>query len=261
MVKTKLAEGKTKIIWQGKRANEVLIQSKEDITAGDGERRHILINKGIFATETTCNVFRLLRAYLPTHFIQRAGFRTFRACKCNMIPIEFVARRITTSSYLERHSYHKEGMRLESLALEMFFKDNALRDPLMIWIAGKNKFELYDAHKPISKDSYVKEIGSEVNNLPVYSEVIGGLLCQTATVFAALESAWWKQNIVLVDLKIEFGYLVGGDNIVLADVVDNDSWRIWMLEDGSYKMMDKEVYRQNYIWVADATKKFVKNSV
>jgi len=26
-------------------------------------------------------------------------------------------------------------------------------------------------------------------------------------------------------------------------------------------MMDKEVYRQNYIWVADATKKFVKNSV
>ena len=55
----KIAEGKTKIVWEG---GEVLIESKDDITAGDGAKHDVIPGKGRLATATTCNVFRLLKA-------------------------------------------------------------------------------------------------------------------------------------------------------------------------------------------------------
>lgn len=86
-----------------------------------------------------------------------------------------------------------------------------------------------------------------------------------------LKEAWEKQKVALPDFKIEFGFIVkdGKVTLVLADVIDNDSWRIWLLGD-KYQMKDKEVFRmlkevtpadrdklkENYQWVAEATRKF-----
>jgi len=56
--------------------------------------------------------------------------------------------------------------------------------------------------------------------------------------FLVLEKAWQLQGGTLVDLKVEFGFDTKG-NLLLADVIDNDSWRV--LEGGSY--IDKQVYR------------------
>ena len=56
--------------------------------------------------------------------------------------------------------------------------------------------------------------------------------------FLVLEKAWQLQGGTLVDLKVEFGYDSRG-RLLLADVIDNDSWRV--IEDGSY--IDKQVYR------------------
>ena len=79
--------------------------------------------------------------------------------------------------------------------------------------------------------------------------------------FQALEDAFAKFDITLVDLKIEVGYrevdpdaapetFKGYDivaaakkELVIADVIDNDSWRIWP---GGYpnKQLDKQSFRE-----------------
>ena len=56
--------------------------------------------------------------------------------------------------------------------------------------------------------------------------------------FLILEKAWQLEGGRLVDLKVEFGFDSKG-RLLLADVIDNDSWRV--VESGGY--IDKQVYR------------------
>ena len=63
----------------------------------------------------------------------------------------------------------------------------------------------------------------------------------TVGIFEILERAWSSCDVTLVDMKIEFGFIVGEDDvIVLADVIDSDSWRIWPMGDKK-QMKDKQV--------------------
>ena len=56
--------------------------------------------------------------------------------------------------------------------------------------------------------------------------------------FLVLEKAWQLEGGTLVDFKVEFGFDAKG-HLLLADVIDNDSWRV--IENGAY--IDKQVYR------------------
>lgn len=271
MTPEKIAEGKTKIIWSIPGVeDEVLIESKDQITAGDGVKKDVIENKGVLSNETTCNCFRLLNSKgMPTHFIRKIDQRTFRARRVRMIPIELVARRIATGSFLKRNPETVEGTFFSELVTEFFLKDDARHDPLMIWNDQKQCFELYDAKRPV-KDGYLEDFLPNTPVVPRDSAKIKQLFDVLTYVFVFLEGAWVEQNVALVDLKIECGYDWKTDELLVADVIDNDSWRIWPSGDKA-QMKDKQVYRdlqfttpealsaikKNYLWVAEATSKFI----
>jgi phosphoribosylaminoimidazole-succinocarboxamide synthase len=81
--------------------------------------------------------------------------------------------------------------------------------------------------------------------------------------FEILEKAWKKFDVELIDMKIEVG-INQNKEIVIADVIDNDSWRIWPKGDPK-QQLDKQSFRdgekltrvqEKYAIVTQYTKKF-----
>jgi len=213
-----LAEGKTKQIYAypGDDGLAYMV-NKDQITAGDGARRNALAGKSHWSTVTSANVFRLLNEEsITTHFVQQINDVTLLVRRCQMLPIEQVMRRIATGSYLKRYPQVSEGTRFEPVLVETFLKDDARHDP-QIWEAD------------------IVSLG-----LATMLE-IAWMAEQGRRVFEALERAWAQVDVTLVDLKIEFGRDPQGQ-LMVADVIDNDSWRIWPGGDKN-RMLDKQVYR------------------
>ena len=61
-------------------------------------------------------------AGIRTHFIRRLSDTEFLARHCEMIPLEFVTRRVATGSFLRRHPGVSEGYRFTPPKLEFFYK-------------------------------------------------------------------------------------------------------------------------------------------
>lgn len=247
-----LAEGKTKIILASEKPDAVYIRSKDSITAGDGAKRNELSNKSIYSTQTTSNVFAFLNSRgIQTHYLKMTDESTFLAKACDMIPLETVARRIAFGSYLKRHPETPEKFQFDPPLVEFFLKDDARHDPLM------------------SPDEIVREKISSRNGVLLAEAHLKIMTQRCRNVFILLEKAWAAQDVTLVDLKVEFGFDSAG-HLILADVIDNDSWRIWPKGDKQL-MKDKQVYRNlekvtpealsviasNYADVASATSKFL----
>ena len=268
----KLAEGKTKIIWQHPvEENIVYIAQKPEITAGDGKKKDLLKDKDIYANRTTCNVFHLLNLKgIPTHFIGAVSDNEFMASKCRMISLEVVIRRIIYGSFLERYPERKKGEISPYPIVEFFLKDDTLHDPIVVFSLDNVKYELYDAHQHLILDINDPEKSKHIKKCFVWElEINSGdihTIKNIATqVFEALEKSWQNLKVSLVDLKIEFGWTTDGQ-LVVADVIDNDSWRIWVDGDPN-KALDKQNYRDgikdldaitsDYALVAELTKKFL----
>src|SRR5262249_23604543 len=112
-------------------------------------------------------------------------------------------------------------------------------DPLMGYADGDAQIRLYNPAKPIiGQEPFLTLSTAEVfehKDEPKFFPEMQRIARRT---FLALEKAWQLQGGTLVDLKVEFGFDSKG-RLLLADVIDNDSWRV--LEDGAY--IDKQVYR------------------
>jgi phosphoribosylaminoimidazole carboxylase / phosphoribosylaminoimidazole-succinocarboxamide synthase len=89
-----------------------------------------LEGKAAISNQTNAKVFELLnKAGVRTAFVKLASENAFIARKCEMVPIEWVTRRLATGSYLKRNPGIQEGFRFAPPKQETFFKDDANDDP------------------------------------------------------------------------------------------------------------------------------------
>jgi phosphoribosylaminoimidazole carboxylase/phosphoribosylaminoimidazole-succinocarboxamide synthase len=245
-----VAEGKTKRIHQiAGRADLVALVAKDDITAGDGAKHDIIPDKGKLANATTCNVFRLLKACgLPVAFEHQDSPTSFVAPGCTMLPYEVVVRREAHGSYLKRNPHFAKGQLFPRLIVEFFLKTKdknwkgkplACDDPLMSYAEGAAEIALFNPAKPIQgQQPFLTLPASEVFDRKEEWKLFPEMQRLARRAFLVLEKAWQLEGGTLVDFKVEFGFDAKG-NLLLADVIDNDSWRV--IESGSY--IDKQVYR------------------
>ncbi|MEI6492458.1 MAG: phosphoribosylaminoimidazolesuccinocarboxamide synthase, partial [Verrucomicrobiota bacterium] len=98
---------------------------------------------------------------------------------------------------------------------------------------------LYEPSKPIiGQKPFLVLQASEVFGRADEWKLFAEISKITRRTFLILEKAWQLEGRTLVDFKVEFGLTKKG-GLLLADVIDNDSWRV--LENGAY--IDKQAYR------------------
>lgn len=265
----KIIEGKTKIIWEVKGdPKNVIIENKNDITAFDDPSfTKQFKTKAEHATTVTCRVFELLKkAGIPVAYNEQCSANEFSVPKCTMIPLEVVERRFAVGSYLKRHPelVKEEGAlpyRFHRLVVELFLKTtkggliNAAGkeilsglDPLkgeedpFILNPLDAQWRLFHPKKPgWTEEADVKRT---VKATDIFSgdpqETIKKIEEIARHTFLTLEGAWNTLGFRLIDMKIEFGLDQDG-NLLVADVIDNDSWR---LRDADWKELSKEAFRQ-----------------
>ncbi len=267
-----LIEGKTKVIGQIRNDPEkVMVVSKDDITAGDGAKHDIMTGKAAFATLTTCHVFQLLKACgIPVAFHEQNSPTSFSAPKCQMLPYEVVTRREAHGSFLKRHPNLPKGHLFPKLLVEYYLKTKGRRwkehsllcdDPLMNFQRQEAAIQLYEPAKPLpGQKPFLVLPQAEVFHHEDEWKHFAAMTELASRAFLVLEKAWHLEGRTLVDCKVEFG-LTSDGSLLLADVIDNDSWRV--LEKGAY--IDKQVYREggnldrvaeNYRRVAELTGHF-----
>lgn len=257
---TLLAKGKTKEIRETDAPRIVEIYSTDDITAGNGAKHDILPGKGELATETTVNAFAFLKERdIPVAYICRTGPRTFWAFQCDMIKLEVVIRREAAGSYFKRNPSAVAGTRFKNPVVEYYLKTSG-----EVWKGSGVIEHALPADDPFLSLDFVRGgFGVHYPSLPIdnthplffvsFKDVglkdsdISRIETLATRVFVYLEQIWWfAAKGTLKDLKIEFGWCNDGTRadprgiLVVADVIDNDSWR---LEIGG-KEVSKETYRK-----------------
>jgi phosphoribosylaminoimidazole-succinocarboxamide synthase len=145
--------------------------------------------------------------------------------KVEIIPLEVVVRNVVTGS-LQKRTGLPEGQTLKNAVVELYYKDDALGDPLI----NDEHVQLLNIATE-AEVSQLKKMGREVNTL-------------LSEIFAA-------GGLRLIDFKLEFGRLdTDRGTIVLADEISPDTCRLWDAQTG--EKLDKDRFRQDLGSVMEA---------
>ena len=211
-----LYEGKAKKIYATDKEDMVIVHYKDDATAFNGEKKAQIEIKGVLNNEITSLIFEMLnKEGIKTHFVEKLNDRDQLCKKVEIVPLEVIVRNVAAGSMAKRLGL-EEGYELKTTVFELSYKDDSLGDPLI-------------------NDYHAVGIGATT------FEELNKIYEITAKVNEILKEAFKKQNINLIDFKLEFGRYNG--EILLADEISPDTCRFWDATTG--EKMDKDRFRRD----------------
>ena len=219
--RTKLYEGKAKILYATDDPNILLTIYKDDATAFNAQKRGQIKGKGESNCQITAALYKWLETVdIPTHFIDCPKPNQMRVKTVTIVPLEVVVRNIAAGS-LCRQTGLPEGQELATPLVEYYYKSDELGDPLLT----RDRIFLLDLA--------TNERLSEIENM-------------ARKINENLQSFFDKCDITLVDFKLEFG-LDAGQNLILADEISPDTCRLWDKNDSDpqSRVMDKDRFRKD----------------
>ncbi|ABR56054.1 phosphoribosylaminoimidazolesuccinocarboxamide synthase [Methanococcus aeolicus] len=211
-----LYSGKAKSIYEID-DEKVLIEFRDDITAGDGEKHDIKKGKGHLNALISSKLFELLEENgVPTQFMEYVEPIYMVAKNVEIILIEVIVRNITAGSLCRRYPF-EEGKELTTPIVQFDYKDDDYGDPML------------NEDIAIALNLATEEELKELKELALIVNEI-------------LKKFFDEKGIILVDFKIEIGRTKDG-KLVVADEISPDTMRLWDKE--TKDVLDKDVYRKD----------------
>lgn len=223
-----LHEGKAKRVFATDRADCVAVEFKDDATAFNALKKAQLAGKGAMNCRISALLFEHLEAQgVPTHYLGVDGERWMLVRPVRVIPVEVVVRNVAAGS-LCRQLPIAAGAPLDPPLLDLYYKDDALGDPLLTE-ARLERLGLVDAAERAAIEALAMRINQE------------------------LRALFGSVGLELVDFKIELGHTADG-SLVLADEISPDTCRLWdrAVADGNDRILDKDRFRQDLGGVVEA---------
>lgn len=216
MKKAMMYEGKAKKIYETEDKDTVIVYYKDDATAFNGAKKSQIDQKGILNNSITSAIFEMLNNKgIKTHFIKKLNDREQLCKRVEIVPLEVIVRNVAAGSMAKRLGL-EEGRELKTTIFEICYKNDELGDPL---INDYHAVALGLASFDELEEMY--SITSNINNI--------------------LKDFFIKQNIKLIDFKIEFGRYNG--EIILADEISPDTCRFWDAK--TNEKLDKDRFRRD----------------
>ena len=225
-----LYEGKAKKVFATDDPNLVLVDYKDDATAGNGAKKGTIRGKGVVNNRVTNSLMRMLETKgIPTHYVQELSDRETLVKKVEIVPLEVIVRNVAAGSLAKRLGL-EEGTKLNSTVLEYCYKDDALGDPMV-------------------NEYHIAAIGAATK------AELDTIASMAFRINEILTDYLKEVNIELIDFKLEFGRLADG-SIVLADEISPDTCRFW--DTVTHAHLDKDLFRRDLGGEEDAYKEVMK---
>ena len=227
-----LTKGKVKTVFRRK-AEEVMIEYHDKVTAGNGEKEDFPLGKGSLCCSISSILFETLSAAgIPTHYINMQGPNKMICKEVNIVPLEVICRNRAAGSIVRETSGLVEGQPFHEPIVEFFLKDDTKNDPLLT--RDRVRLMGYDPQPFIE---------------------------MTLNINYTLGQLFTLCGLDLIDFKVEYGYTAHGD-LLLADEISPDSMRLW--KRGTMERFDKDLFRKDegdivpaYRVILEEVKRFV----
>ena len=225
-----LYEGKAKKVFATDDPTIVLVDYKDDATAGDGAKKGTIRGKGVVNNKLTNNLMKMLAQHgIPTHFVEEISDRETLVKKVQIVPLEVIIRNVAAGHFSLRMGV-PEGKVFKTPILEYSYKNDDLHDPFI------------NHYYALALDLATQE---ELDTIAKYAFKVNEVL----------KKIMLDANIRLIDFKLEFGRLSDG-TIILADEISPDTCRFWDATTGAH--LDKDLFRRSLGGEADAYQEVMK---